>query len=203
MTNTECLELVLEYQRTKDSELFEYIWENTHRMVNIKKYYDPSGALDSEDFIQFARIGLWKALEKYKVEARAKPLSWISTLMEQNIIREVKRLSRALVTTSLDSAPRVVDGETRTVEEMIYKAIQLEYQDASQQWNEEVYNAIINRVYRRISDNLKVAKCFQLKLAFPQMSRDLICKILKISRPAVGQYFKQIRTVVEIEAGLV
>ena len=94
MTNKEALFLANEFKKTQSSEAFEELWSGTVMMVDPYKYFDPTGARDSEDFLQMTRIGLWKAIESYEDGHGATILSWIRRRMTQLIIQELRKVVR-------------------------------------------------------------------------------------------------------------
>jgi RNA polymerase sigma factor (sigma-70 family) len=202
MTNQEALSMVKEYKETKSSLVFDKLWTLTVNMVDPYKYFDPSGARTTDDFLQATRIGLLEAINSYQEERGAKVLSWIRTRMTQLLIKELRQITRSSklgTKISLDSSTRE-EPDARTIEEIIYSQLvhQDSYQPIADAWSEEIYKQIIAAVEVKIKTELRVLKCFQLKIAFPDISRDTISKMLNISKPAISQYFQRIERLIEL-----
>jgi len=208
MTNKEVLQLTKLFQKTNDSRIFEYIWSSTVNMVQPYKYFDPSGARDEEDFLQATRIGLWEAINSYEEDKGSTILSWIRMRMTQLLIKEVRRCNKSNESpgklgykTSLDTTPFQTD-ETgfQSIEALIYKQLAASdsYQAATIEWSEELYWTIISDVKHRLYRNRRLVKVFKLKLAFPDISRDTISRMLNVSRPALSGYFETIRTCISL-----
>jgi len=204
MTNQEALKMVKEFKETNDSSVFEELWTLTVGMVNPYKYYDPTGARTSDDFLQVTRIGLLEAIGSYKEERGAQVLSWIKTRMTQLLIKELRQITRSSRLghkISLDSSPRDFNGEDdRTIEEIIYNQLikNSSYQSMQEGWSEDIYKQIIAAVQEKIKSERRVLKVFQLKIAFPDITRETISKMLQISKPAISQYFQRIERLIEL-----
>jgi len=204
MTNQEALQMVKEFKETNDSSVFEKLWSLTVGMVDPYKYYDPTGARTTDDFLQATRIGLLEAIGSYREERGAKVLSWIRTRMTQLLIKELRQITRSSklgYKISLDSSPRADLGEdSRTIEEIIYHELikSSSYQSMGGEWDEDIYKQIIAAVQERIKSERRILKVFQLKIAFPNITRETISKMLNISRPAISQYFQRIERLIEL-----
>lgn len=202
MTNQEALSMVKKYKETGESKVFEELWSLTVGMVDPYKYYDPTGARTTDDFLQATRIGLFEAINSYREERGAKVLSWIRTRMTQLLIKEIRQItksSRLGHKISLDSSNRKEPDE-RTIEEIIYSQLiqSNSYQPAQGEWSETIYKQIIAAVEDKIKGEKRVLKCFQLKITFPYITRETISKMLNISRPAISQYFQRIERLIEL-----
>jgi RNA polymerase sigma factor (sigma-70 family) len=202
MTNREALKMVKEFKETNDSSVFDELWSLTVGMVNPYKYYDPTGARTSDDFLQVTRIGLLEAIGSYKEERGAQVLSWIKTRMTQLLIKELRQITRSSKLghkISLDS-PTFNPEDDRTIEEIIYHELikSTSYQSMEDRWSEDIYKQIIAAVQERIKSERRILKVFQLKIAFPNITRETISKMLNISRPAISQYFQRIERLIEL-----
>ncbi len=203
MTNKKATELANRFLETQDSQVFEELWSSTVNMVQPYKYFDPTGARTAEDFLQVTRIGLYEALQSFEVDRGSTLLTWIRMRMTQLLIREVRRINRNSLGTkiSLDQNVHLEGSEGHvTVEQMIYEELvgsEL-YQNACQEWSDDLYWRIIVAVSEKVSYNIPLAECFQLKLAFPNISRNTIAKILCISKPTISQYFSTIRRCISL-----
>ena len=201
MTNERALQLADKFLRQNDSQAFEELWSSTVNMVEPYKYFDPTGARDSEDFLQATRIGLWQALNSFQEGRGSTILTWIRMRMTQLIIKELRAINRTTRLghkISLDNSIHQVsqDGDSYpSVERMIYQQLisSDSYQAATVEWSEELYWTIIADVEQRLKRNIRLVKVFRIKLAFPHISRDTIAKMLTISRPAISGYFETIR----------
>ncbi len=202
MTNQEALQMVKEFKETNDSSVFEELWSLTVGMVDPYKYYDPTGARTTDDFLQATRIGLLEAIGSYKEERGAQVLSWIKTRMTQLLIKELRQITRSSKLghkISLDS-PTFNPEDDRTIEEIIYHELikSTSYQSMEDRWSEDIYKQIIAAVQERIKSERRILKVFQLKIAFPNITRETISKMLNISRPAISQYFQRIERLIEL-----
>jgi len=209
MTNNEALKLTKEFLKTQDSRIFEYLWSSTVNMVQPYKYFDPSGARDEEDFLQATRIGLWEALNSFEENKGSTILSWIRMRMTQLLIKELRRCNKGNESPgklgykiSLDTSiyEDSYDDSTPSIEALIYKQLIASdsYQAATLEWSEELYWTIIADVKQRIKYNRRLVKVFKLKLAFPDISRNTISRMLNVSRPALSGYFETIRSCISL-----
>ena len=199
MTNERALQLADQFLKKNDSQAFEELWSSTVNMVEPYKYFDPTGARDSEDFLQATRIGLWQALQSFQEGKGSTILSWIRMRMTQLIIKELRAITRTTRMghkVSLDSPISTHQADSYpSVERMIYQQLisSDSYQAATVEWSEELYWTIIADVEQRLKRNIRLVKVFRIKLAFPHITRDTISKMLTISRPAISGYFETIR----------
>lgn len=203
MTNEKATELANLFLETQDSQIFEELWVSTVNMAQPYKYFDPTGARTTEDFLQITRIGLYEALQSYREGQGSTLLTWIRMRMTQLLIKEVRRINRNSLGTkvSLDQSVHLdKEGGQVTVEQMIYTELARSefYQNACQEWSDDLYWRIIIAVSEKIDYNIPLSKCFQLKLAFPNISRNTIAKVLNISKPAISQYFSVIRQCISL-----
>jgi DNA-directed RNA polymerase specialized sigma subunit len=205
MTEQQAVELAKEFKETNSSKAFDELWKATVNMVEPYKYYDPTGARTTDDFLQVTRIGLFQALNTFKEGAGSTLLSWARMRMHQLIVKELRTMRRNNYLgykISLDTTIFDTENNNSTVEQMIYEQLVAadSYDAASMAWSEELYWTIIADVDQRVSFNRHISKCFGLRLVFPNISRDTISKMLKVGRPAVSQYFDTIRKCISLSA---
>lgn len=201
MTNKEALLLANEFKKTQSSQAFEKLWSGTVMMVDPYKYFDPTGARDSEDFLQMTRIGLWKAIESYQDGHGATILTWIRRRMTQLIIQELRKVVRTTrLGTKISLDTSIFAEDDKEVEALIYKQLisSDSYQAASVEWSEDLYWEIINDVQERLKGQIRPTKIFLLKLAFPHITRRTMSLMTGMSRPALSQYYDKILTCIEI-----
>jgi len=177
-----------------DSQAFDILFNKTVGMVKVNKYYDPTGARTKEDFIQATRIGLYKALGTWEKDKGSTLISWIRNQMTQYLIREIKSIQRSSHTKmgtpmSIDG-PSTFDGEETkyTIEEVYYQ----EFLDSGiyqQEFDQDLYTKICVEVQERIKNRRRVNRVFELKMAFPEMTRSTISKITGYSKPSISIYF--------------
>lgn len=203
MTNQEAGKLAKQFLETGSSTAFEKLWSSTVNMIQLYKYYDPTGARTSDDFLQLTRIGLYQALNTFIEGKGSTILTWIRMRMEQMCIKEVRKITRKGFETKISLDVNILldrSNNRSTVEQLIYQELicSESYQQASVEWSEELYWQIITDVSDRIGYNYQILRCFNLKLAFPNISRDTISKMLKISRPTISHYFTRIRKCISL-----
>ena len=125
--------------------------------------------------------------------------------MTQLLIKELRQItksSRLGIKVSLDEPMRGNDSgeDSRSIEELIYSQLihTSSYQNVTCEFSEDLYKKIIADVQEKIKAERRVLKCFQLKIAFPDIERATISKMLNISRPAISQYFERIDRLIEL-----
>jgi len=199
MTNEEALKLAKEFKDTRSSKAFDLLWSSTFNLAEPYKYFDPTGARDSEDFLQLTRIGLYQAIDSFEPDRGSTFLTWARMRMTQMLIKELRGISRASrlgYKISLDSS--TIGGEIKdssTIEQMIYKQLVASdsYQAATIEWSETLYWSIIYDIEENIDNNRSISRVFWAKLAFPNMTRESISIMLNLSKPTISQHFEIIR----------
>lgn len=189
-----------EKSRRGDSQAFERLWEGTHRMVDIARYYDPTGSRGREDFLQITKLATWKAVNSFKAGKGSSIKSWIRMTMEQMLYKEIKKIKRETPQTFTDMDAPFPDGNG-TMEQIIYERLAAagSYQPIKD-FDDELYQAIIEGVRKRIRVNRSLLRCFDLKLENPTMERKEMSQLLGVSRPALSHYMDRIRTNINIVA---
>lgn len=217
MKNKDAIELAKQFLETGNSKAFETLWSSTVNMVNVNKYYDPTGARTQEDFLQITKIGLYQALNSFKEGKGSTLLTWIRMRMEQMLIKEVRKMAKTGWTTKLpissaythsstigkDTGSKSGTGNLRnsSISCLIYEALvtDKDYQPASAELSEELYWQIVADISNRITND-QILRCFNLKLAFPHLSRNSISKLVKITKPTISHYFDTIRKCITVAA---
>lgn len=185
-----------------DSGAFETLFKATVGMTGIRKYFDPTGIRTQEDFEQIARIGLNRAIDTWDSRGGSSFLSWAKTLMSQSLIKEVKTIQRTYDAKaghcmSFDAKADFNGEETRySLEEVYYKEF-LESGLYEPEFDEDLFVKICAEVERKISHNVRLRKVFELKIAFPDMTRNTISKITGYSKPSISDYFNTINQTIQ------
>ena len=226
MNNQAATQLARRFLDHQDSQAFEELWDSTVNMVQPQKYFDPYGARDEEDFLQITRIGLYQALLSYEVGKGSTLLTWIRMRMEQVLTKEVRKIvrynkkaqltdeelldpedSNLMISQSHFQQKLSFENESYgdtilSVENLIYSELKQYgyYPDATEAWSEELYAQIVAVVYEQVAYNIPLAKCYSLKIAFPQISRHSIATIVGVSKPAVSHYYQLIREYITLAA---
>lgn len=192
MTNNEVTKLILDFKESNSELAFVELWENTHNLANPYKYFDPSGARDSEDFLQITRIALWEAINTYDFNGRSTPLTWIRMRMTQLLIKEIRKMVRepSYTKVSLDDLDVYDNGSKKTVEEKFYHYFEM---NDTGNFDEDKYYTIIARAEDNLKQNRLVLKAFQIMLVFPDMKRKTLATLLGVTKASVGKYFEIIR----------
>jgi len=203
MTNEYAEELVYQFRETQSSIVFDELWKGTYLLADPYKYYDPTGARTSDDFLQITRIALIKAIRTYKSESKSTPLSWIRQVMHTALIREMRKCTSGGYETKISWDGNSDDSKHHSyssIETLVYEQLARNelYQRSSQQWSEDLFWTIIADVMNRIEGNILLEKAFSLKLAFPHIQRKTIAKVLKVTRPTLSNYFSQIRNHIQL-----
>lgn len=200
MTNKEAVILVKTFQETGSCSVFDELWSSTVMMVNPYKYFDPSGARDEEDFEQITRIGLYQAINTWEDGKGSSVLTWIRMRMHQALIKELRKITREGRLghkISMDSSIFLEDDSKSDVEQLIYKSLN-ETGGYNRQFNEDLYWQIYADVEEKISKNRALAKVFYFKIAFPNATRETICKAFGLSKPCISTYFTTIKTCIDL-----
>jgi len=180
-----------------DNKAFEILFNKTVGMTGIRKFFDPTGIRTQEDFRQIAKMGLSRAIDTWDKKGGSSFLSWAKTLMKQSLIKEVKQIQRSSDTKLGNSIPfdnkSTFEGqETKyTLEEVYYQEF-LESGLYTPEFDEDLYMKICVEVESLISHNIRLKKVFELKMAFPDMTRNTISKITGYSKPSISDYFSTI-----------
>lgn len=200
MTNKEAVILVKTFQETGSCSVFDELWSSTVMMVNPYKYFDPSGARDEEDFEQITRIGLYQAINTWEDGKGSSVLTWIRMRMHQALIKELRKITREGRLghkISMDSSIFLEDDSKSDVEQLIYRSLN-ETGGYNRQFNEDLYWQIYADVEEKISKNRALAKVFYFKIAFPNATRETICKAFGLSKPCISTYFTTIKTCIDL-----
>jgi hypothetical protein len=194
MENSTAIQLVEEFKRTQSSRSFEALWHGLNRLVSTHKYFDPTGARTVDDFNSAARIGLYEAINSFDAEGGSTFISWARMRMHQHLIKEVRKISRDQSGNRVSfNQPFGDDPKALPVEEMIFAQLSAQGFYEEDTFEHKLYWLIIFDVESRIKYNRKVLKCLHLKLAFPDISRDTLAKMLRVTKPAISTYFETIR----------
>ena len=191
MTNKDYLSLVQDFQNG-NQKVFNKIWINAKGLVNLSKYYDPSGARDRSDFEAIAMRGLLKGQKSFNPDKGGKIISWMYNMMAQELNREVDTITRELSTLSME----VRDGgeEGITFEERYFKEIKnsgIRYKGFND--NDEAFKFLIKELEKKLSKKYyKVRLAFKMKLETEDIPFIEIAKKLKVSPSKVNWYFTEI-----------
>lgn len=172
--NEELIEFSYRFlEHPKDEELVHY-FNKIKRYLRLQSYNDPAGVLQYCDIENLALVGFWNAVLKYDENRWDNMIGWCYHLVKQNILREIGRVQKyeqpALTTFTapdldLDSHAKDIDPVLGIVEIPFgqKRDIQIFCLDLEEK-------------------SLKASLTFQLKLAFPRMTRNSLAKILGFKR---------------------
>lgn len=182
------LDLALKFS-AGDQTAFNDLWELSKRMINFNKYFDPSRARNVDDFEAVARIGLLKALNKFEF-GRGNIISWCRNIMEQEVIKEVKKISRELPTNSMETMQKGKDTDKMSFEEKFFEEIKDGLSYASVENPDIIFNFYVEIMEKKLSKayNQKVVKIFKMCIEDPKIMVKEIAKELKISSTMVSWY---------------
>ncbi|MFW9951005.1 MAG: hypothetical protein ACFFKA_12885 [Candidatus Thorarchaeota archaeon] len=173
LTNEELIAFINRYKIQQNEKEFLYYFEQIKKYLKLYKYKDPSGILTTQDFEIIALEGFWKAINKYDESRWDNAISWCFHIVKQQILRELKKTYKK-EKTILNS---------HMMEDLEIESYELEDKEDVKI---ETYKKYISDVQSLCSvlevESVKASKAFQLRLAFPSISRTSIAKILGFRR---------------------
>ena len=134
-----------------------------------------------DDFQQIARLGLWKACLRYD-EAKGKFSTYAVTAIENEIKRELSKMSRKPIVISLDTSIRDTsdDADILTISEVCISEQDVEFIDTT--W-----------VDKELTDRQKRI----LSLLYDGMTQTEIAKEIGISHTMISQEVSKIRNIAQ------
>jgi hypothetical protein len=189
--NAELLIFIRNYQNYQNEKEFESVFNKIKRFFKLQQYHDPSGVLTIEDIEVIAMIGFWKAINKYDEIKWDNAIGWCYYIVRQQILREIKGIykgNKNYINSYMNPNLNIEQlGDNIVEEEAISTKIDVSI----------CYISDIQELCSRYEDiNITASKVFQLKLAFPELSRNSIAKILGFKRRnGLAKIVKQIRKI--------
>jgi len=175
INNDELKEFIERYKISPSDKELLYYFNQIKGFFKLNSYRDRSNTLTIDDIEIVAFQGFWKAIKKYNPEKWDNAIGWCYHISRQLIIRELKKTykkSYIVINTTMNP-----DLDIEQV------ADQINFEDPFIVDAPEAYIRDIKRIcYELEQVSWKASKAFQLKLAFPYLSRNSISKILKFKR---------------------
>lgn len=173
--NDKLKEFIRKYQvEPNDKELVEN-FNAIKRFLRLGTYNDPSGVLLYSDMEALALEGFWKAVTKYDETRWNNAIGWCFYLVRQTILREIKNTyssDKTFINSHMAKdleMDEIIEG--LSIEAGFTFELSLFYINDIRFFCEKLYFV-----------SPKANKAFQLRLAFPYLSRDSISKILGFKR---------------------
>lgn len=189
--NPELREFIKEFKTHHNDEKLLKFFNNYKKYFRLKQYHDPSGVLEYEDIESVALIGFWKAIEKYDETKWDNAIGWCYYIIRQQILREIKNVYKkenTYINSHMNPNLLIEElSEDLYEEENVSNKVDLT----------EYHLSDIQELCSRLEDvNITASKVFQLKLAFPILSRNSMAKILGFKRRnGLAKIVKQIRKI--------
>lgn len=186
ITNEELTLFINEFKKNPSSHQLEFYFSKMKPLFKLNEFKDPNGILEPCDIEGFALEGFWVAIKKFDESRWEKSVSWVCYLVRQTILREIKREwrhGRLNINSHMDP-------------NLDINSFNLESDINSVECVNEKFTIDINRLHLELYFiSPKAAQIFQLRLAFPFMSRTSIAKILKFKkRSGVAKLVKIVRS---------
>lgn len=189
--NPELIEFIETYRIKQDNKSFGIYFQKYRRFFRLNQYHDPSGVLTTEDIEVIAMTGFWKAITKYDKTRWDNAIAWCYYIIRQQILREIKRNYK---------------GEHTHINSHMNPDLEIENLAEEVGHDENISDRVDTTLYytldiqefcSRLEDiNITASKVFQLKLAFPELSRNSIAKVLGFKRRnGLAKIVKQIRKI--------
>jgi len=190
LTNQDYAELVNRFQNG-DETVFGKLWSMARGLIDLQKYYDPTGVRCRSDFEAVLKIGLLKGLRKYSYKkGKGKIISFLRMSMEQELIKEIKKITKEFHTISMETKKRGEDGDKLLFEEKFFN--QIKNKSVLEPINDgtDLFYFYVKEVEKKLSKgNPKVLKAFKMKLKDPSIMYSTIATELKVSNQMVSWYF--------------
>jgi len=172
--NEELIEFSYRFlEHPKDKELI-YYFNKIKRLLKLQTYNDPAGVLQPCDIENLALTGFWNAVLKYDENRWGNMISWCYYLVKQNILRELGRIQKydKPALTTLTAPELEIENRAETVDPVL-GIVEVPF---GQKRDIQVFCLDLEE------KSLKASLAFQLKLAFPRMTRNSLAKILGFKR---------------------
>lgn len=185
ITDEELTLFIEDFKKNPTDGQLEFYFKKIKPMFKLNEFKDPSGILEPSDIESFALEGFWIAVKKFNKNRWEKSLTWVCYLVRQKILREIKREGRR--------GKLSINSHMDPNLNMNVLSIKTDYDQSTQV--HEKFVTDVNRLHLELYFiNPKAAQIFQLRLAFPYMSRTSIAKILQFKkRSGVAKLVKIVR----------
>lgn len=173
--NVELKEFIERYKLNPNDKDLLYYFERTKCFFKLYLYYDPTNILTKSDIEAVALQGFWKAIRKYNPERWDNAISWCYHISRQQVLRELKKTYRNHLLLINSTMNKDLDIEQLSDNTIFEDGFVIESPNA--------YLKDVRKLCFELEQvSTKASKTFQLKLAFPFLSRNSISKILKFKR---------------------
>lgn len=161
-----------EYQKTRDERLLLKHFLLMKPYLKLGLYHDPTGTLNEDDFESIAFLGFWQATLLFDETKSSKVFAWLFYLVRQRILGEITKRHRESKF-SINSH----QNPDQDLDELDFLSVQ----------KEEKYELLFEKEVRVLHEEImkispKAAKVFELRLAYPYISRKSIAVILNFKR---------------------
>ena len=173
--NVELKEFIERYKLNPNDKDLLYYFERTKCFFKLYLYHDPTNILTKSDIEAVALQGFWKAIRKYNPERWDNAISWCYHISRQQVLRELKKTYRNHLLLINSTMNKDLDIEQLSDNTIFEDGFVIESPNA--------YLKDVRKLCFELEQvSTKASKTFQLKLAFPFLSRNSISKILKFKR---------------------
>lgn len=173
--NVELKEFIERYKLNPNDKDLLYYFERTKCFFKLYLYHDPTNILTKSDIEAVALQGFWKAIRKYNPERWDNAISWCYHISRQQVLRELKKTYRNHLLLINSTMNKDLDIEQLSDDTIFEDGFVIESPNA--------YLKDVRKFCFELEQvSTKASKTFQLKLAFPFLSRNSISKILKFKR---------------------
>jgi len=173
--NVELRAFIERYKITPIDKELLYYFNKTKCFFKLYTYHDPTNILTQSDIETVALEGFWKAIRKYDPEKWDNAISWCYHISRQQILRELKKTYRNHKIVINSTMNKDLDVEQLADSRFFEDEFIIEFPNA--------YLKDVRKLCFELEKvSYKASKAFQLKLAFPFLSRNSISKILKFKR---------------------
>jgi hypothetical protein len=199
--NEEYLRKLVDLHRKGDGTALYKIFTTIKGALNLGIYYDPSHAREYCDFEQVALTGVWKAVNSYDSTKGSTVTSWILTIVNQRLSREVRLITREHTESGMHQHD--IQSSIRPDDDLDTIIFQQArdpdiFEGVKPGIDEDEFYQYINEVEEKLLRvNVKLAKLFIIKLIWPNIDRQSLATMLKVSRMSISKYFKIMRMVME------
>lgn len=173
--NAELKEFIERYKITPIDKELLYYFDRTKCFFKLYSYHDPTNILTQSDIETVAFEGFWKAVRKYNPEKWDNAISWCYHISRQQVLRELKKTYRNKQIVMNSTMNPDLDIEQLADNRFFEDEFTIEFPES--------YLKDIRKLCFELEKvSGKASKAFQLKLAFPFLSRNSISKILRFKR---------------------
>lgn len=175
LTDVEFTDFIYEYRRQPDDRDLEIFFKRVKPYLSLKQYKDRHGVITQEDIEAFAFIAYWKAILVYDREKWSKSVMWVCYLVKQRIVKELKSVD--LHSRGQFNSVNNKEDATFDLENMAGEVIDDNIDCSS------FYTTDLRGLHRDILKfSKKAALTFELRLAFPNISRTYIARLVGAKR---------------------